>query len=294
MNSSGGKSDQSGIFIVGAPRSGTTLLRLMLDSHRALAIPPETHFLKDIFEVNQSRRITAQLMLSLIVRSRRWNDFGIDKDTLGDLLHSCSPFSLAGGIEAFYSLYASRFGKPRWGDKTPEYGHIVNRIMDDIPESKIIHIIRDGRDVYLSLRSTWFSQGWNVRNHANYWKDYVSFVDQHRSDHGRYLSIRYEDLVLNPSVTLKKVCSFANLDYSEELLSYYRDTPKRLGELKDYYTPSGRLIRRDKRLLIHKLAFGPPQASRVRRWYNEMTHDEIALYLSVAGESLAEHGYEIG
>ena len=293
MNNPNVSNGSPGIFIVGAPRSGTTLLRLMLDSHEVLAIPPETHFLGDIFAANESREITPKTMLSLIVHSRRWNDFGIAKEVLQDHLYSCNPFSLSAGVETFYCLYASKFGKSQWGDKTPEYGHLVDKILDGFPGSKIIHVIRDGRDVYLSLRSTWFGQKWRVKQHAAYWKEYISFVDQYRSARDRHLSIRYEDLVLNPSATLRSICAFAGLDYSDELLSYYRTAPERLGELKDYHAPSGRLIQRDQRLAIHKLTSVPPVISRIARWKSEMTQDEIVNYLSVAGELLAAYGYEI-
>ena len=112
-------------IIIGSPRSGTTLLRFMLDAHPDLAIPPETGFLVPCAErVGQeavSREDFFQTVTGYPAEAPGWRDFQISHDTFRAALQAIEPFTVADGTRAFYQLYASRFGKPRWGDKTPLY-----------------------------------------------------------------------------------------------------------------------------------------------------------------------------
>src|SRR5690606_22340526 len=104
-------------FVVGVGRSGTTLLRLMLDAHPELAIPPETHFLPELIESARSGAGAAELAAAAAA-SRHWGDLGISAlDFEARLrLGGTRPDQAA---RAFFELYAERHGKPRWGDKTP-------------------------------------------------------------------------------------------------------------------------------------------------------------------------------
>src|ERR1700726_654613 len=113
-------------IIVGAPRSGTTLLRLMLDAHPALAIPPETHFLPACAKLARDSSATAEQLIHCITRSPSemptWVDFGLAESTLAVSVRGLpSPFSVSDGVRAFYRLYAEQHGKHRVGDKTPGY-----------------------------------------------------------------------------------------------------------------------------------------------------------------------------
>ena len=83
-------------------------------------------------------------------------DFGIDVDALGDAIRPAGPFDLTRALRTFYRLYAEKFGKSRWGDKTPMYFASMGAVQRVLPEARFIHVIRDGRDVALSIKDLWF------------------------------------------------------------------------------------------------------------------------------------------
>ena len=115
--SAGGESDPAP-FVVGVPRSGTTLLRLMLDAHPELAIPPETHFIPAVIRACR-RGASPDEVAAAMTGHRRWADFGIDVDELLSRLRALGGPEPGPALRAFYELYAARQGKQRWGDKTP-------------------------------------------------------------------------------------------------------------------------------------------------------------------------------
>jgi Sulfotransferase family len=159
-------------IIVGSPRSGTTLLRYMLDSHLELAIPPETGFLTLGPKLKGSGdKLREQFFRALINYPKPttcWPDFEIAEDPFSAALIQIIPFTFAEGYRAFYRLYTARFGKLHWGDKTPLYCLNLPAIRQLSPEARFSHIIRDGRDAALSLRKMWFSPGWAIETQAAY------------------------------------------------------------------------------------------------------------------------------
>src|SRR5262245_10657035 len=114
--------------VIGAPRSGTTLLRFMLDAHPELAIPPETGFLAlgEALDAGAAtdegrRRAFGDQVMQFPREAPAWPDFGLAEDRFRAALDAIDPFTAREGIRAFYRLYAERFGKSRVGDKTPSY-----------------------------------------------------------------------------------------------------------------------------------------------------------------------------
>jgi len=106
-------------FIVGAGRSGTTMLRLMLDAHPQLAIPPETHFIPHVSELCAAAEAPATLALDAIVAADRWPSFALDPDTLRRRAVTSRCRSLADVLRLFYRTYAVGRGKTRWGTRRP-------------------------------------------------------------------------------------------------------------------------------------------------------------------------------
>src|ERR687889_109514 len=139
-------------FVVGVGRSGTTLLRMMLDAHPELAIPPEAHFINPFIQVSGRLRFNPRIAANAIVHDdrRRWSDFGLSEEDLLERFEATRPFTTSDALRAFFELYASKHGKARWGDKTPDYVRKMKKIQKTLPEARFIHVIRDGRDAGLS------------------------------------------------------------------------------------------------------------------------------------------------
>jgi Sulfotransferase family len=284
-------------IIVGVPRSGTTLLRLMLDSHRELAIPPETGFLHPACDLKRQGRETPedvfQLVTSFPPDAPCWPDFNIDANRFRDELHRIRPFEVASGMRAFYRLYAERFNKQRFGDKTPSYCEHIERIGELLPEAHFLHIIRDGRDVALSLRPLWFSPGHDIETLARYWSRMVRAGRAGGSNARAYMEVRYEDLVREPRPQLEAVCRFLQLPFHSEMVEYWLRAPERLREHQARLSADGAaLVTHAQRLNQQRLTAQPPQPQRVFRWKTDMIASERGEFQRAAGGTLAELGYE--
>ena len=290
--------DQPMPIVVGSPRSGTTLLRLMLDAHSELSIPPETGFLTLGPNLRgngeQLRRNFYDAIVNYGHPGPSWNDFEISKEDFWSALSEITPFSVAEGYRAFYRLYATRRGKPRWGDKTPVYCKHLDTIRQLLPEARFIHIIRDGRDAALSLRRMWFSPGWEIETQASYWRECIVSARRAGAGHADYLEIHYEDLVLNTRATLERVCEHINLTYEDALFIYHERAHDRLREHKGRSLPDGTpFLTQEQRFQQQQRATKPLDASCVFAWKQEMNTDERRRFQVVAGDVLAELGYEV-
>src|SRR5579885_528706 len=139
-------------FIVGCPRSGTTLLATLLDRHSRICVPPETHFF--YFERDWELFSKGDPVSDLDAYRKinpRINDLRFDNEKISRLLGGGSPGPKA-FFEALMADYTERAGKKRWGEKTPDHLLKLDSILGHFPEAKIILITRDGRDVVDSLR----------------------------------------------------------------------------------------------------------------------------------------------
>ena len=285
-------------IIVGSPRSGTTLLRFLLDAHSELAIPPETGFLTLSEKIpgrgDKLREKFFETVVNYAAPAPSWPDFEIPHEIFQSALNEITPFSVSDGFRTFYRVYASRHGKTRWGDKTPIYSKYLNLIRRVLPEARFIHIIRDGRDAALSLRRMWFSPGWQIETQANYWRNFVLAARREGLGNDDYIEVRYEELIINTEQVLKRVCSHIDLAYEPQMLSYFKNTPERLKEHKGRMLPDGtRYLTTEQRFQQQKRTTQPPDPSCVFAWKRLMDTDERKRFESVAGGLLQELGYEV-
>jgi hypothetical protein len=280
-------------FIVGVSRSGTTLLRLMLDAHPQLAIPPETHFIPELVEACE-RGAGPDEVVALLTGHRRWPDFRLDRDELLRRLRALEPFTAGDALRAFYRCYADRAGKPRWGDKTPHYTRKMPLIQRVLPEARFIHLIRDGRDVALSLMEVHFGPE-DVMGAAERWTSWIAKARRHAQRLDHYLELRYEDLVLDPQTVLGRICDFVELPWDAVMLEYHERAPGRIEEIaRDFDRPQGGpAIPADVRARQHRHVSQPPREDRVARWRREMSPADQAAFESVAGDLLADLGYPL-
>ena len=281
-------------FVVGVTRSGTTLLRLMLDAHPQLAVPPETHFLPDVIAACKSGPVTADRCTQAITSHRRWPDFQLDARQLRERLGATPELDAAGCLRGFYELYAERAGKPRWGDKTPGYLRRMRTIAKVLPEARFVHLIRDGRDVAVSITALHFGAD-TVRQAAERWVKRINEGREKGARVAHYLEVRYEDLVLEPEPTLRQICDYVELPWDPRVLDYPDSAGDRLAEItRDLPRSDQRgedVIPAAQRVGIHALAQRPPQAHRVGRWRSELSPEDQEVFAQVAGPLLEELGY---
>lgn len=299
-------------IVVGVGRSGTTLLRLMLDSHPELAITHETGFIPLMRTLHSplhrgfySRLRTAaqgqgwagslrREFLSLLTSQPNWADFHISRQQLRDSLSQLKLFNVADGLRIFFRLYAARFGKPRWGDKTPNYCLHLKTIERILPETRFIHIIRDGRDASLSVRGLHFAPGRDIETLASHWVRTINAARLQARHSSHYLEVRYEDLVLDTTKVLEKICAFAELNYDARMEQYYKNAPLRISELEPTRDRRGNvLVTRETRQQTNRLTTKPPQSGRIARWKSDMTQAERATFKRIAGPLLEDLGYEV-
>jgi sulfotransferase family protein len=282
-------------FVVGVNRSGTTLLRMMLDAHPLLTIPPETHFVPELIEAAEGRTPTPESLLATITRQREWGDFGLTEEELLERFRAIEPLNAGDALRAFYSAYAERVGKPRWGEKTPIYVKSMRRIERALPEARFVHVIRDGRDVALSIRDR------AVKEHpidriAERWVRRISRAREQAQRLEHYEEIRYEALILDTRTTLERVCEVFELPWDDALLDYHERSADRLAEMKRELPESGKrtTLSVERRMATHARTTEKPDPRRVSRWREGMDRADRELFESIAGPLLAELGYATG
>ncbi|HEV2269773.1 MAG TPA: sulfotransferase [Steroidobacteraceae bacterium] len=269
-------------FIVGSSRSGSTLLRLMLASHSRIAIPSETWYLIDLLEefpfdrVLQENEIGAAV--SLMTNHYTWPDMGLDAAEFRHRAANLSGVRLGDLVEIVYRWHMEVAGKSRWGDKTPAYIEIVPALAAMFGDAKFIHLIRDGRDVAKSFQR----QGWHgpwMHGYAREWLRAVELdlkLGRTRLNE-RILRVRYEDLVLHPEATLRRICAFIDERFEDQMLLW---RGKIAAAIPD----------REKR--IHSTLSRDMNPSDVSRWKREMTSREVFVAEALIGTQLSHFGYE--
>jgi Sulfotransferase family len=270
------------LFIVACDRSGTTMLRLILDRGPDLAIPTESAIVVDFANVRvryggletdaQFDRLAGDVWRHPKIREWRLAAGPPGRDGLtGEAAYRRA-------IEAPFAAYAAERGRPRWGDKTPLYVRHLDEVRRVFPEARIIVLIRDGRDVALSLMGVPFGPG-NVWAAARMWRSAVEAGERAAARWPQdVLTVRYEDLVDAPERVVREVCAFAGIAYSPAMLAIEE-------------TPGGRLAA-GQEAWFSRISEGISRGS-VGRWRREMPRHRIALFQAEAGDALARHGYPL-
>lgn len=269
-------SDNTPFFVLGAARSGTTMLRLMLNRHSRLAIPFESHFLRQIFaEMPSDRPLEAHeadRMADLVIGEKNFRTWHLDATRVRQELVRLAPSPLAVLVDALFHMEIAESEKPRWGDKTPLYYVCWQQLMGLFPGSKLVHIIRDGRDVSLSLKKV----GWHGPtgyHRACYWQQRVEMAHAAARELGseRNLIIRYEDLVLETRATLGTVCDFLGETYEPKMLYFFEDASEHISDIDGN---------------VHGKLERAPRPKDVGRWRREMSLGCQIQFEAVAGNRL--------
>jgi hypothetical protein len=278
-------------LVVGAIRSGTTLLRLMLDAHSQIAISPETSFPESLFR--KAVELNGEALSELVVAHSKWSDLGLDRN---EYLGLCKNLTGIESLKLVWKLYGKRQSKPIVGDKSPGYVKILPVIRSTFPDVRVIHIIRDGRDCFASQMHSRFSLfSKKIRTaamQASEWQDAVEAGRKFGPWPSKYLEVRYEQLILNTPQVLKEICSFLGVNYEPAMLNYHVRAEERLQELGDRLVEGERLQEGELRRAAFSLTQRAPDDTRIGRWRETLLPEAVQEYEKVAGPLLSELGYE--
>lgn len=279
---------KSPVFIVGCDRSGTTLLRLMLTQSKVLHIPNESKFSQLFSSKEDYGNYTQDFQRAFFVRDLQkskataktytFSIFTLTVDTALEALKKAAPTDFFGAIDALFSASAHKHGKHRWGDKTPRHINEIPLLAKGYPQAKFVHVIRDGRDVAVSI----YKAGWigTLPEIARYWCNQVEEGQSYGETLGidRYYEIRYEELVLNPERELEKLCGWLQIDYTPQMLEYYQDVESKIPQSHKN---------------LFELNRKPLESSRIYAWKRTLKDVEIADIESIQGELLTKLGYDL-
>ncbi len=275
------------VFIVGCPRSGTTLLKRMVDAHPMIAITPETHwvprFHRKRIGVTGDGLVTNELVPSLLAY-HKFGNLRITADELERIAGDNPTGTYAGFVSRVFDLYGRHHGKQLVGDKTPGYVQDIPLLHELWPAAKFVHLVRDGRDVCLSMQDwnrayrtagrapTWADDP--ISTTAFWWERFVRLgIEAGRAlGSDLYHEIRYEALVENPREQCERLCAFLGVAYDESMVQFHE----------------GRT--RDDPALSAKKAWRPVTQG-MRDWRTQMQPDTVERFEAAAGSLLDELGY---
>ncbi|MBO3747081.1 sulfotransferase [Streptosporangiaceae bacterium NEAU-GS5] len=271
------------IFIVGCPRSGTTLLQLMLHAHPRIAVPPETRILVPAYNNRRSHgdmRLARnrRALAKWIARGQRtqFKDLGIDGDAFIARAME-GPGSLGSVVGLVYAMFAELHGKQRWGDKRPPYIRHIPDLLRLFPDAQIIHLIRDGRDCVASLKEMPWFKG-DTYEAAHRWVEAMDFGTkaERRLPPDSYHELRYEDLTADPEFELTRLCAFLGEAYHDAMRE-----PFRVADIVPVHKE------------WHVNTRAEVTTSRTGTWESRLEPWEVSLCESVFGGRLEAHGYAL-
>jgi hypothetical protein len=279
------------VFIVGSPRSGTTLLQRVVDAHSQIAIASESEWIVRYYNrrigLTPGGIVTSDFIPRLLDHPK-FHHLGLSGRDLKELVEAGGPAGYASVVSRLFDHYSRVWGKPWVGDKTPNYVRQIPVLHRLWPRAKFLHLIRDGRDVCLSLldwkrkaaRMAELFPTWEedpVTTAALCWERDVGQGREQGRLLGRefYYEIRYESLVTRPAGEVQGLCSFLGVPYERTMLEFHR----------------GRT--RSEPGLSPKAAWLPITPS-LRDWRSQMPCADVERFEAAAADLLDELGYPRG
>lgn len=271
------------IFVVGSPRSGTTLLAAMLGAHPRIDCGPETLFFPRLEEAG----------IAAVTDPARWPDagtdfvmslqlrdvsvaglFGVDRAWVRAALADRRP-SVAALLESLTAARAAAHDRERWAEKTPRHLLSLPLIRRTWPDAAIIRVVRDPRDVALSTSRVPFASDSVAANLVTVARQYAASNEFFDHD-ANAVTIRYEDLVTDPEPTLRRLCDFLAERYYPSMLER-PDAADGLAAEHEWWKQK---------------AAEPIDPSRAGAWRGEMTPEDVRFAALICREQLDAFGYE--
>lgn len=280
-------------FIIGNPRSGTTLLRLMLNNHRHIIVPPECGFSMWYYNKYRDSDFLQAKLISLFLedlyRAKKIETWNLDRMLLEDVINDYSPKTYAEIVKCVYISFAKQHGKNPLllGDKNNFYLDYLKEIKELYVDAKLVCIVRDGRDVacsYKALNEKSIESLYvpklssDIQVIAQEWKN-NNLKIMNCNDEAIHI-VRYEDLISKPDIELQKICFFLGEEYDSGMLDYYKKNISEKQEPVEF--------------LQWKEKTCQSVDSKNREKYKTiLKNDEIDQFNTIAGDILSSFGYEV-
>lgn len=273
-------SDNLPFFILGTGRSGTSLIRRVLDSHPRLAVPDESHLYnlffplhrhyKDLSIEKNQERLIEDILSTLHIKN--W----LPRLNKNEILKRIKTPDFAGVVDAVIGSWAENQNKVRWGEKTPQHIFYWKEILNSFPNSKIIHIVRDGRDVSLSFINAKFGPK-TVHAAAKRWRNellQIQMLKNHIPSH-QFMEIRYEDFLDKPEKVLKQICQFLGEEFLPEMLNFQSKKTTSYVEKVNKENLKKPLLKDNK-----------------IKWLNQMSKHDLRIFEAICYPQLIEYKYK--
>lgn len=274
---------ESPIFILGTERSGSNLLRLILNSHSNITVPHPPHIVHyfkhlepyygDPREDKNFQRLIDDILGLLDVHIYPW-DISPERNTI---LREARPRDAFGVMIALYEQYRRHTGKARWGCKSTFMIHHVPAILKRFPQARLILLVRDPRDVAASSRQSVFSP-YHPLLTARLWasQQHIGMKWHQKLPSSSLHVLFYEDLTTMPERALERLCGFLDEPFEKDMLNFFHTREAR---------KSGRLSE------SWKATASPVSTKSLRRFEEELTRDELLNVESSCLEAMRYFGY---
>lgn len=271
-------------FLFGMERSGTTLLSMMVGAHPEIAVPLATTGMWVEFAARLEadfNSLTNQEEVVRLVdairghrRIRLW-DATLEREAL---LHGLPTGDYGAVVDRFHEVYARAKGKSYWASVDIATLEHMDQVNTWFADARFLHIIRDGRDVALSHQTMPYGAG-NIAECARAWvqRTTTSVKMGRILGPSRYMTVRFEDLVLDSRAALERICSFIGVPFDEAMLRYVDMVDEKIPE--------------DRRWLWPAISQSP-QESKVGQWRQRMTRSQRIVFEGIGNSTLKAWGYD--
>ncbi|MDP2310755.1 MAG: sulfotransferase [Pseudomonadota bacterium] len=271
------------IFILGTERSGSNLLRLILNSHSRIAVPHPPHVVRyfaplealygDLTKDRAFRRLVDDILRLLDQHIYQW-DIPIDAELVA---RTATPRSAFGVYVALQDQYRAHTGKARWGCKSTFMVDHIPEIRARFPGARMLFLVRDPRDVAVSSRKSVFST-FHPYHTAQLWRDQqasgLRWLDQLPAEAIRL--VHYERLVAEPEASVREICAFLDEDFEPGMLRFFdTDEARKSASLAESWGNTGR----------------PVSRASVEQWRTGLTPRERLIVEHIAGAEMTRLGY---
>lgn len=280
VNNSPFLTDMEAVFIVGVPRSGTTLLKSMLNMHPEVMIAPETHFFLEIWQhrgkhEGENNKERAKQVWQEYADTKFLDDIHNNQNILKKKIIN-SNFSYHRMYKILLTEYAQNNEAAICGDSTPAHLEYVDQLSQWFPQAQFVHIIRDPRAVSLSIRNTpWGADRSHTQNSFR-WRKYVrkgNRLNEILTDN--YHELQYETLVRKPRSTLQSLSNKIGIDFKPAMLRFHEQAAEHLSSDEPWKQSCRK----------------PLQSESISRWKKELSHKEKSMISAVCREYMLKYNY---